>query len=354
MLLPMTEPELQKLLQRYLDGHCTAQEERLVEQLYQGLSQPAPAAISKPEQEKLLGAMWQRLEARTQAAPVAEAKVIQHPAAFWQQQPWQWAAAALVLFTIGIGLLWPRFSPGGQPVATHQMAAPRVIWTEHLNSTLQEQAIALPDGSQVSLNPGSSLRYVAGLAGPKREVYLSGEAFFKVSKNPARPFLVLTKQVVTTVLGTSFRVRALAGSPNATVMVREGRVAVQASAGAHLDATPNHPAAAGILLLPNQQVVYSAQAHRLRKQLVPKPVVLAPQSFVFDDRPVSEVLTALQKAYGVDVVYDHDALANCTVTLALTDKSLYKKLEVLCETLDASYEESDARILFHSKGCRNK
>ena len=61
--------------------------------------------------------------------------------------------------------------------------------------------------------PGSSLRYAPGLAGPRREVYFSGDAFFKVSKNPRRPFLVYAPQVVTTVLGTSFRVRALAGSP---------------------------------------------------------------------------------------------------------------------------------------------
>jgi transmembrane sensor len=350
----MTELEFQKLLQRYLDGHCMPGEEKLVEQLYKELSRPEPAIISESEQHMLLEAMWQRLEARTQL-PAPEGKVIHRPLSFWQSQPRQWAAAALLALTIGAGLLLPRFHSKPQPaVGTPATAIAQAAWTQHLNTSAHEQAIALPDGSQVSLNPGGSLRYMAGLTGPKREVYLSGEAFFKVSKNPGRPFLVFTKQVVTTVLGTSFRVRALEGSTNATVMVREGRVAVQARAGAQLDATPNRPATAGVLLLPNQQVVYSAAAHHLRKELVAKPVVLAPQSFVFDDRPVPEVLTALQKAYGVDIVYDRETLANCTVTLALTDQSLYKKLDVLCETLGATYEQSEARILFHSKGCKSK
>lgn len=342
----MTESEFQQLLDRYLTGQCTPQEGKLVERLYEQLGQAEGPALSPPEQEKLLGAMWQRLEARTeQHAPAGQRR----PAGLWPVPALRWAAA-VVLFGASAGLLVSVYSPKTAP----QQVAANSTWTQRTNSTRQEQAIALPDGSQVLLQPGSSLRYVTGFAGPKREVYFSGDAFFKVSKNPDRPFLVFTKQVVTTVLGTSFRVVALENNPNATVTVREGRVSVQARAGAHLDATPNRPAAAGVLLLPNQQVVYSGAANRLHKELVAVPAVLVPQSFVFDARPVSEVLAALEEGYGVDIAYDREALAECTVTLNLADKPLASKLNVLCEALGATYEESGARILFHSKGCRDK
>ena len=334
MLTPlrMRESDFQKLLRRYLAGDCTPSESRLVEQWYAALDQlPARPPIGADEQTALLAAMWQRLDARTrQPAPAT-------PAA-WRSGPVRWAAAAVLVCAVGVGLL---LLGGRRGRPTPAVAA---AWTRYANTTRQVQLLVLPDGSRVSLSPGSRLRYAAHLAGPKRAVYLTGEAFFDVTRNPARPFLVLTRQVVTTVLGTSFRVRAYAGSPTATVAVRTGRVAVQARAGAHLEATPDRPPRAGVLLLPNQQVVYSPATHQLRKDLVPRPVVLAPQSFVFDDRPVAEVLAALEKAYGIPLDYDRAALAGTTVTLNLTTPSLYGKLGVLCETLGVSYEEANARI----------
>ena len=351
----MARLEFQKLLQNYLDGRCTPQEEQFIKQRYKELAEAKDQLLTSAEQEVLLGAMWQRLEARLEL-PVPVAKEVQLPIPLWRSQPLRWAAAALVIFAVGVGQLLPSLSSDTNQVAhTRRVPTAGDTWTQYSQLASHPRVISLPDGSQVTLSSGSTLRYATGLTGPKREVYLTGEGFFKVSKNPARPFLVITKQVVTTVLGTSFRVSAYEGSPNATVMVREGRVAVQARVGAKLEATPDQPAAAGVLLLPNQQVTYSAASNRLKKELVAKPLVLTPQSFVFDEAPVSEVLMALSKAYGVEIVYEREDLAACTVTLALANnKSLYNKLDVLCETLGASYEESNARILFHSKGCKNK
>ena len=342
MLTPlrMTESDFQKLLRRYLAGDCTPPENRLVEQWYAALDQQQPGRqpIGADAQTALLTAMWQRVDARTQRPAPAT------PAA-WQWAPVRWAAAAVLLCAVGVGLWLFAGRLNARPAAVAVVAA---TWVRHDNSGRRVQVLTLPDGSRVELSPGSRLRYAAHLAGPQRTVYLSGEAFFDVTKNPARPFLVLTRQVVTTVLGTSFRVKAYAGSPTATVAVRTGRVAVQARAGAQLEATPARPARAGVLLLPNQQVVYSPTTRRLQKALVSRPVVLAPQSFVFDDQPVAEVLAALEKAYGVRIDYDRAALAGTTVTLNLTTQSLYGKLGVLCETLGASYEALDGRILLRT------
>nr|WP_262904646.1 FecR domain-containing protein [Hymenobacter lucidus] len=227
-------------------------------------------------------------------------------------------------------------------------------WLQQTNQTRQVQYFRLPDSSRISLHPGSSLRYRTALAGARREVHLEGEAFFQVSKNPRRPFLVFTKQVVTTVLGTSFRVKAYTAGQDASVAVLEGKVAVQAREGAQLDASPAHPAALGVLLLPNQQVVYSAARRRLKKELVDRPVVLAPQPFEFEARPVAEVLGALEKAYGVAIVYDKAKLANCTVSITFYDEPLFEKLGLLCKSLGAYYTLSDANIIIHSEGCQGQ
>ncbi|UOQ77525.1 DUF4974 domain-containing protein [Hymenobacter sp. 5516J-16] len=129
--------------------------------------------------------------------------------------------------------------------------------------------------------------------------------------------------------------------------VRTGRVQVRPLSPANAAATEP----VGVVVLPNQQAVYSPARHELQRELVAQPVQLAAQSFAFDDRPVPEVLAALEKAYGVDIEYDAQALAACTVTLNLQNESLYGKLDVLCKTLGASYEKSATHLVFRSPGC---
>jgi ferric-dicitrate binding protein FerR (iron transport regulator) len=320
----------------------------LVERWYDSLDGVEGKTLQSQNQEAVEDAIWQRLE-QSKSAPAAAPRLLRRPAAFWQTSPFQWAA--LVLLALGLGVLLPYAKRFPTPLR-HQAVASEPGWTRRSNTTQQVQAFQLPDGSRITLHPGSSLRYATAFVRPRREVYLEGEAFFKVSKNRTRPFLVFTKQVVTTVLGTSFRVKAYAGSREAFVAVQEGKVAVQARKNAQLDATPTHPAAAGVLLLPNQQVVYSVAKQRLKKELVDKPVVLAPQSFEFEERPVTEVLTALEKAYGVDIVYDQAKLAGCTVSITFYDEPLFEKLGLLCKSLGAYYSLSEAQIIIHSTGCQ--
>jgi transmembrane sensor len=347
----VTEAEFQVLLQRYLDGRCTPQEHALVEQWYDCLDDDAASLGQRaPGQEAVEEVIWQRLMQSRPGAPIKPApRVLQHPASFWKTPHFQRAAAVLLL-AAGLGVL---------PYAAHVREQPRPTatatphsWTRYYNQTQAVDTFRLPDGSAVALHPGSSLRYATAFAGPRREVHLTGEAFFQVHKNPARPFLVLTNQVVTTVLGTSFRVKAYNASKNTYVAVREGKVAVQARHNAHLDATPANPAASGVLLLPNQQVVYSVASRRLKKELVDKPVVLVPQAFEFEERPVAEVFAALEKAYGVPIHYDQQKLAGCTVSITFYDEPLFEKLGLLCKSLGAYYTLADTHITIHSTGCQ--
>jgi transmembrane sensor len=348
--LLVTEAEFHLVLQRYLDGRSTPQEQAMVEQWYDRLDEVEGFAQQVPSQAAVEEVIWQRLS-QTEAGQLAQPIMRVHwkPVTFWQTSHFQRAAAVLLL-AAGLGILPYVARQPTQPQSTATTSAHG--WTTYDNTT---QAIAdfhLPDGSVIALHPGSRLRYATAFAGPRREVHLTGEAFFKVTKNPARPFLVLTNQLVTTVLGTSFRVKAYAASKETFVAVREGRVAVQARHNAQLDATPASPAAAGVLLLPNQQVVYSATQRYLKKELVDKPVVLAPQAFEFEERPVAEVLTALEKAYGVDIVYDKAKLTSCTVSITFYDEPLFEKLGLLCKSLGAYYTLADTQITIHSTGCQ--
>jgi len=251
------------------------------------------------------------------------------------------------MLVLSVGLGWWLWQRNRQ---TPALAS--VKWVQQVNKLQYEQDITLQDGSHVLLYPGSRLQYKEGLAGARREVYLTGQAFFNVTKNPARPFLVYTEKVVTTVLGTSFLVTAYANK-EAKVAVREGRVAVQPRKGAQLDITPAQPTFHGLVLLPNQQAVYSTESEQMEKELVAKPAALAPQPLDFKKRPVAEVLAALEKVYGVNIVYDPVKLRNCTITIAFDNEPLFEQLDILCKALNASYKRADdAQIIFESTGCR--
>jgi len=345
----VTENEFYQLLQRYLDGHCTPAEQARVAEWYEQLHQQAAAPAPLPNQPAVEAAIWQRLRLDPVAPPAAKPtpRLQRLTRDLWRQPSLRWAAS-LGLLALGVGLPYARYWWPAAPLA----ASTEHGWVRHRNTTQQVQQVQLPDASRVTLQPGSSLRYAAALAGPRREVYLEGEAFFQVHKNPQRPFLVFTSQVLTTVLGTSFNVKAYPGQAKALVAVREGKVAVQPRATAQLDVTPTHPAKLGVLLLPNQQVVYSVASHQLKKELVDKPAVLVPQAFEFEERPVAEVFAALEKAYGVPIRYDRQKLAGCTVSITFYDEPLFEKLGLLCKSLGAYYTLADTQITIHSAGCQ--
>ena len=100
---------------------------------------------------------------------------------------------------------------------------------EQTNNSNMPQIITLSDGSSVLLQPNSKLSYPKIFIGNQRKVYLSGEAFFEISKNPKKPFFVYANEIVTKVVGTSFRIRAYSNQPNVEVLVRTGKVKVRSN-----------------------------------------------------------------------------------------------------------------------------
>jgi transmembrane sensor len=348
----ITQVEFDALLQRYLDGRSRPGEQALVQRWSEQLGQEENLLLHPSLHDEVRTAMWRRIVELTQGDEVlalVESQVIRQPLAFWREPALRWAAAAtLVLGGVGAGWWLPRHH-STQVVAT---ALPAPKWVKRTNAKLPQETIQLADGSLVTLYAGSTLTYETGRTSGRREAYLTGQAFFKVAKNPARPFLVYTDKLVTTVLGTSFLVTAYTNQKS-RVAVREGRVSVQAREGAELGATPMHPAATGVLLLPNQQVTYATGKKRLAKALVEKPMPLTSQLLSFKNEPVIEVLAALENVYGVNIVYDPLRLRNCTITISFGDESLFEQLDALCKALDGRYRmANNAQIIFEINGCQ--
>jgi transmembrane sensor len=135
------------------------------------------------------------------------------------------SAAAVVLLTIG----WLREPNRHDNHVSYEelLSAVEVPLMEQTNTTTAPILLTLPDSSTILLQPKSSVSYRKDFVhNALREVYLSGEAFFTVSKNRRRPFVVYSNELVTKVLGTSFIVKAFEDARQVEVSVKTGKVSV--------------------------------------------------------------------------------------------------------------------------------
>lgn len=266
--------------------------------------------------------------------------------------------AASVLLLLGIGYLGFRYQNriNDKPLAIIQEISPSLAenYTEVSNETAQNRRIVLEDNSQIVLYPASKLRYPVHFSGSIREVYLSGKAFFTITKNPRKPFWVYTNKISTQVLGTSFLVNAYPRKDDAGVQVRSGKVSVYTLKDVTQARRSTDRIRAGVVLTPNQQVAFSQTSERLIKSVVEQPVRLAvgqPKAFVFDEAPIGQVFALLEKTYGVTVVYDGPTMQNCFLTANLSEESLYDQLALICKITRSSYEMIDGQIIIHGQGC---
>lgn len=222
---------------------------------------------------------------------------------------------------------------------------------EVVNRSEQTMTVKLPDGSRVFLTDHSKLSYAKDFTLQNRDVYLSGEAFFEVVKNPEKPFTVYANELVTRVLGTSFTIKAFEQDSRVTVAVKTGRVSVFANRHqADVD-----PETKGIILIPNQQADFQRESETISRSLVDQPrVVIAKKEldrFNFNDAPVTQVFDAMENAYGVDFLFDREVLASCRVTTSLSEETLFERLDVVCEAVGATYKVVDAQIVISGKKC---
>jgi ferric-dicitrate binding protein FerR (iron transport regulator) len=224
--------------------------------------------------------------------------------------------------------------------------------TEVRNDEQRNKSVPLSDGSVVELKPGSRVSFPKTFDARQREVYLTGEAFFQVAKNPNQPFYVYANELVVRVLGTSFTVSAFDLDKQVKVMVKTGKVSVFANQAVQ----KTKPQTANLILTPNQQAVFDRVNLGLKKSVVttPEPLVAATEMgslFHFNRTPITTVYKRLEQVYGVPIVYDAEVQKGCELSAELGDESLYDKISLICKATGSQYEIIDGQIVIYSKGC---
>jgi len=247
--------------------------------------------------------------------------------------------AALALFVLAIFVVRHLYLLDRQ--ITYKDLVAHAESTDQLEEVSSKDAaslkVKLPDGSTVTLGRNSKLSYPKQFEKEKRVVFMSGDAFFEVTKDPFRPFYVYANETVTKVLGTSFRITAFDNDKKVTVNVRTGRVSVFKQSRIQT----SDPETKGMVLLPNQKVTFDRENESLVKNLteIPMPIVNEPVSEIkkFEEENISKVFAELERRYGINIIYDQDLMSKCIVSITLQNESLYDNLDVLCKTIEGDF-----------------
>jgi transmembrane sensor len=332
----MTHHEFNTLSERYLAGNCSPEE---IEMLLKWSdthftqnekNQPFASASEAMEVEHLL---WDRIHS------TAMPEVKPH----WIRNRWLWGSVA-ACFTLLLSYLYL-----GKATRQHTVRDVAVHGIETKNSASSQQKVTLPDGSVVTLAEHASIITEENYGKVTRTVYLTGEAFFDITHNEKMPFLVYTGDLVTEVLGTSFRIKPRIKNNTIEVSVKSGKVSVYAPNG------DGGRKKNGVIVTPNQKALYDTESKTIRQDIVDLPEVILPHpvvsDFQFEEATISSVLKMMQHAYGVDILVGNSILNDCAFTGDLNGLNMYQQLEMVCGVVNAEYEIRGTTIFITGSGC---
>ncbi|MEO6285125.1 MAG: FecR family protein [Dyadobacter sp.] len=270
-----------------------------------------------------------------------------------------WNVAASLFIILGLGFALFRIYKNNKqklaPSVAVSQEKPETI-TEVVNHDQALKYVQLPDGSSVVLHKNSSVKFPKQFAASKRAVFLSGEAFFEVTKNPEQPFFVYANELVAKVHGTSFSVKAGADDEQVIVAVKTGKVSVFTQKDAKAKQYTDDKELTALILTPNQQATFERNHDRLFRTTLSTAILLnipiENQEFTYSETPAETVFEGLSKAYGVDIEFNKEIMSQCSITATLGDEPLENKLKWICTILEAEYEITPTKITIKGNPCR--
>ncbi len=168
----------------------------------------------------------------------------------------------------------------------------RNVRTEIVTTDCDKGECTLPDGSKIWLNSGSVLRYYGDFADGKRIVELEGEGFFKVSRDPSRPFILKTDDMDIEVLGTEFDVINYKDFGTTEAILCSGSIR---ASGGRLP-TP-------VVMRPGDRLVYDKKSGRTTLQQVDASNYSQwfNDTIAFDNMPMTDILINLERRYAIEI-----------------------------------------------------
>ncbi|MFH5832167.1 FecR domain-containing protein [Halalkalibaculum sp. DA384] len=365
----MQDQRIWNLIHRYLSGECSPREER---RLHNWLAEnPAHQeffdAIKKVWRISPLYNVevdfdedWKRFSERlgiefeetaSSSVESSRPKIRTHPRS--KSHPVrQLLRVAAILLLIAIPAYYFIASEGTVPETT----AETEVAMQNIQTARGERAsMEFSDGSKVTLNSMSTLRFPKAFEGTSRELYLEGEAFFQVAHNEERPFVVHANGVEVNVLGTEFNVNSYQENEAVEVVVRDGTVAVNSvrtdgGSTGRQQVPEVDPEDDRVILNKGQRTTVVPGG----RPATPENVSLAPHlawvngEMIFDGTPMRTVMKRLQRAYNMNFEVADSTLLTKRLKASFKRERVEKVLGIIAFSLDIDYEIRENTVVFNS------
>jgi transmembrane sensor len=251
---------------------------------------------------------------------------------------WRYIAAVVVLLTLGGMAFW--YWKG--PAKTSDSIASLV---EKHNARGTKSTIELEDGSKIWLNADSKIQYPEVFTGSTREVYLNGEAFFEITKNPTRPFIIHLANGTVRVLGTSFNIRAYDNEKVVETSVATGKVAFIPKKQKRTQTLDT------FFITPNNKVRYTLEGEIVN--VVPTTATedkaWTEGRLIFKALTLEEIAVELERNFGKKVTFLDDVPKNYRLTGSFQNNSLDEIMYYLTQTKDFYYKITNSELLIASE-----
>ncbi|TRX60769.1 DUF4974 domain-containing protein [Fulvivirga sp. M361] len=319
----MVNIPLKELLEKYEQGNCSQEEEAILLRYFNDFQEDdAWEEIGVDKKPVIHDQAFHQIERRVDRKIKEERS----------NRSRVWRVAASIVLAAGIGL--------GVYFSDLTTVTTEVIMITKTTEPGQKLTVKLPDGSRVYLNSGTRLTYPEVFSDDRR-VTLIGEAFFEVTRNPDKKFIIATGDINTTVLGTSFNINAYPDEKEVEVTVASGRVEVSSS-------DQKFEISRG------QQVNYKINEKILTYGDVDIAVYTAWKDGVlqFNGSSLYDIAAELERWYGVEIHFDREQNDQCDLRLSFDDPSLEEVLDQLKVLAGINYQfNKGGHVKIMGTGC---
>jgi transmembrane sensor len=200
--------------------------------------------------------------------------------------------------------------------------------------------VKLPDGTMVTLNSSSVLKYPRHFDGSNREVYLNGEGYFDVAKDHQHPFIVHTEKTAIKVLGTAFNLKSYTNDAQFEATLFRGSI----------QATLNSNPTVNILLKPSDKLIVNASGYQLTKETYAghsntnAETAWMSHKLIFKNEPFNLLANNLTRKYGLDIVFKNDGLKSIKLSGEFESENIEQVLLSLQVVTKFNYKVSGNTI----------
>ncbi|NIJ52360.1 FecR family protein [Dyadobacter arcticus] len=303
----MDSAKLKELLRNYLKGKSSVSENKAVDDWYEILEGDDPVSLDDAKAEKIRAEMW--LAISTELSPKAVPIKKLH-------YNWLRVAASFLLFgAIGF-LIWTKSNPVPLP---GNISSAEITYTYITSKSGERKLITLPDGSRLTLNSASSIRFQNNFTKARNVQIIDGEVFFDVKHDKSHPFIIKSGALTTQVLGTAFNIRAYDALDKMSVGVTRGKVSVA------VEGKPAH------FLTKGRQLVFQKRGSHISLSPFNANTLSWQQGYLLlNDASFEEMAVLMNKNYGVQISAPERSVKSKHFTASINTSMPYMQaLEVI-------------------------